>query len=390
MTSRKLARNAAFTALAFGLAILAWASGVDRMTRAAPALAQSVPPPLRAEAWRAETSLALLNGSKRAQALAARAVSADPIDPTATSLLGAARFQRGDGPGAAAAFRVAGTLGWRDQRTQLYWLVAALQVRDYPVATERLDALLRQAPGYDDAGQLLSRLGATPEGRAALARRLAARSTWFPVYLTGFEGLSAAQLADRAAVLDDPAMARAKVTCGEIGPLAGALYAKDRAVEARRLWSNHCGGRQSLLVDGGFEAARLNETSPFAWQFAGEGGLDLRLEPGAKGKGQALVAASTLPLRRVVAVQVLQLAAGRYRIGWSARDAAGSPSPRIAARLTCQRDQGPWLDPATQADGTRTALAVVTAECPLQWLELALDPRAGAVTLDEVSLAPVR
>ena len=166
MTASLLARNASLTVLALGLATLAWGSGVDRMARTSPALAQIVPEPLRARAWRSEASLALLRQANTAEALAERAVRADPIDPASTSLLGAARFAGGDGPGAAAAFRVAGALGWRDQPTQLYWLLAALQAGDYPVATERLDALLRQAPVYPQAPALLGRLGATPGGRA--------------------------------------------------------------------------------------------------------------------------------------------------------------------------------------------------------------------------------
>lgn len=383
-----LARNASLTALALGLATLAWGSGIDRMARTSPALARIVPEPLRAHAWRAEATWALEQNPKRAEALAARAVVADPVDPASASLLGTARFARSDGAGAAAAFRVAGTLGWRDRRTQLYWLLAALQAADYPVATERLDALLRQAPNYPQGGVLLGQLGATPAGRSALAKRLAARSSWFHVYLSTFDGVSPAQLADRAAVLDEPAMAPAKVTCTEIGPLAGALYGQDRAVEARRLWRSHCGAREALLADGGFDAARLNETSPFAWQFMGEGGLDLRLDPAAQGAGQTLVAASTLPQRRVIAIQSVQLGAGRYRLAWRASDAGGAPTSRIAARLTCKRGEGAWPGSLVGADDLRTVLVVVPPGCPVQWLELALDPGSRAVSLDEVSLTP--
>jgi len=388
VTASRLARNASLTALALGLATVAWGSGVDRMARTSPALARIVPEPLRANAWRSEASLALLRRSKSAEALAERAVRSDPIDPASTSLLGAARFADGDGPGAAAAFRVAGTLGWRDQPTQLYWLIAALQAGDYPVSTERLDALLRQAPGYPQAPALLGQLGATPQGRTALAERLAARSGWLHVYLAAFDGVTPEQLADRATVLEQPALDRARITCAEIGPLAGALYTQNRAADARRLWQSHCGARDTLLVDGGFDAARLNETSPFAWQFQGEGGLDLRLDPGAKGAGQALVAASSLPRRRIVAIQALQLVPGRYRLSWQARDAAGAPSPRIAARLTCKRGEGQWLGAEPLGNGGRAALAAVSDECALQWLELALDPGTGTVTLDDVSLAP--
>ena len=390
MTAARILRDGALTALALGLAVLAWGSAMDRAARASPALARVVPEPLRANAWRIETARALERRSPTATALAERAVAADPVDPASASLLGAARFTGGDGPGAAAAFRVAGTLGWRNQPTQLYWLVAALQARDYAVATERLDALLRQAPNYPQGAVLLGQLGATPGGRAALARRLAEPSAWRHVYLGTFEGVSADQLADRALVLEQTVLARAGIGCDEIGPLAGALYAQDRAIEARRLWRSRCGAHDALLADGGFDAARLDDTSPFAWQFPGEGGLDLRLEPQTVGGGQALVVASVLPTRRIVTSQALQLEPGRYRLTWRAHDAGGSASARVAARLTCRRGEGAWLEAAPKADAVRGAAITVEPRCPLQWLELALDPGNGAVTLDDVRIARER
>ncbi len=388
MSASRRIRNASLTALALGLAALAWGSGLDRMSRASPALAQVVPTPLRANAWRVEAMLSLQRQSNSAEALAGRAVLADPVDPASTSLLGTARFANGDAPGAAAAFTVAGALGWRDQPAQLYWLLAALDAREYAVATERLDAVLRQAPNYPQSPALLGRLGATPEGRAALAERLAARTGWLHVYLATFEGVTADQLAERALVLEQPAMDRARISCAEIGPLASALYTQNRASAARRLWRSHCGAGNALLVDGGFEAARLDETSPFAWQFQGLGGLDLRLEPDAGGSGQVLVAGSSLPRRQIVATQALQLAPGRYRLVWSARDAGGVLSPRIATRLTCKRGEGPWLESVPLRDSGHGTLPLVSSECPLQWLELGLDPGNGAVTIDDVSLVP--
>ena len=89
VNAARLARNASLTVLALGLATLAWGSGFDRMTRAAPRLAQIVPEALRANAWRAEATRALEQDPNRAEALAARAVVADPIDPASSSLLGA-------------------------------------------------------------------------------------------------------------------------------------------------------------------------------------------------------------------------------------------------------------------------------------------------------------
>ena len=68
---------------------LAAASGLDRLSPQAPALARLVPLPFRAQATRASAAQAIVRLQPRTALLnARRAVAADPVDPSASGLLG--------------------------------------------------------------------------------------------------------------------------------------------------------------------------------------------------------------------------------------------------------------------------------------------------------------
>jgi hypothetical protein len=322
---------------------------------------------------------------------AERAVRADPVDAGSLSALGAAGLAARDWSGAAAAFRIAGGLGWRDRATQLYWLAASLQAGELAIAAERLDALLRQDPALAESPTLLSPFEDGARGRRILAERLAPRPPWFTAYWSSTDKLSADRLSARARLLDEPALRPASVRCDELTALIEGLFARGREGEARSVWQRHCpGAGKALVADGGFERIRLAASTPFDWQVIGQGGLDVRIGPSPGMKGNALIVASTLPGRRVFAVAAVALAPGRYRIGWSAVDAAADPSPRIAVRLTCERDSGPFSPSQPSADKRFVALAeMAPGACAAPWLELAIAPGSGAVAVDDVAIARV-
>jgi hypothetical protein len=280
---------------------------------------------------------------------------------------------------------VAGRLGWRDRATQLYWALAALQASDQRVAAERADALLRQDPAEAGATALLAAIGATPAGRRALAERLAERPPWFGGYWDRLEGLSAAQLEARAAVLREPELGAERPRCDQLRALSTALAASSPSgpglARLRTLCAGLGGGG---LDDGGFERAQLDAKAPYGWQFVGEGGLDLRLEPVAGFAGRALRVSSALPVRRVFATQMIELAPGRYRLSGRAR---GAGVAGLAARLGCEPGSGDFVPLRGAGDARFAAGLEVPADCPRQWLELAIDPDAGATVLDDLALA---
>jgi hypothetical protein len=162
--------------------------------------------------------------------------------------------------------------------------------------------------------------------------------------------------------------------------MSRSLLAIGAVGQGRRVFDRFCRGQDAALIaDGGFENAKLSGGSPSGWQFTGEGGLDIRLEPGPGARGRAVVVDSTLPFRQVFASQALQLPPGRYRVSWRVPGRAGAW--RVVARLTCRQGLGEFADVAS-------AGANVSVDCPLQWLDLAIDPGPGPVRVDDVTVDP--
>ena len=159
------------TAVVAVFATAAVASGLDRLSRDAPGLERMVPRPFRAQADRSAASTALDRKDDDAALASSRdAVATDPVDPDATASLGSALMQVGRVADAQRTFRIAARFGWRNVQTQAFWYDVALQVGDYEVAAERLDALLRVHPRLVEQVELLTPMESDPAARKVLAR----------------------------------------------------------------------------------------------------------------------------------------------------------------------------------------------------------------------------
>ena len=162
-----------------GLAVATLLSGSDRQSREFPNAPSVVGWPYDTGAARAKAAMAFVKtGPASAIGHAKRAVLSDPLSAQAVSILGRAQFYAQQFPEARTTFLVAGQLGWRDAMTQIYWLDQALQDKDYKVAAQRLDALLRQSPDDENRDRFLAIVAQTPEGRSALAERLKLSPGW--------------------------------------------------------------------------------------------------------------------------------------------------------------------------------------------------------------------
>lgn len=368
-------------------ALLVWGSGLDRASASAPGFAAWVPEFLRSAAWRAHSAVALArNDVTAAQAAGLRAVRADPADAASASALGTARLAAGDAARAERAFRVAAELGWRDPATQLYWMAVSLEAGDLDLASQRLDALLRQRPMLATNPALFAPFNATPMGRKRVSERLALRPSWLERYTGLVDALPPDELLTRAQVLEQPEIAPAAVRCADLEALIRALLAANKLDQARRLHESRCGALPPYIADRGFEQAALNGSSPFGWNFPGEAGVDTRIERRKRG-AQAILVASTLASSSVFTAQALRGGGGAYRISWSALDASGQSIGRIAARVACAQGAPAASDPATLArDGRFSAKIVVPPVCAAPRLELLIVPGEGTVAVDDVEV----
>ena len=358
------------------------ASGLDRLSPQAPALARLVPLPLRAQASRAGAVQAVVRLQPRTALLnARRAVAADPVDPSANGLLGTAYLLNQRADQAEAAFRVAARFGWREPATQIYWYQAALQSGDLALAVDRADALLRTHPDLPERDVLLAPLESTAPGRAALIERMVGRPVWLAGYLSPDSEISDEILARRALVLTDLARAGTQLGCAAVAPFVSQALARGARRDAQRVWTGHCPGATIAggLADPGFEEFG-DDASPFGWQAGASGDVALRVTD--KGGGNhALAMRNRGTVSRMVLSQAVSLAPGVYRL--TGKVAAG----RVAASVGCGAAPGlPRLGDGDLASGGQ--LLRVPA-CSRLELGLWLRPGGDETELDSIALEKV-
>lgn len=377
-----------FLRIAISLALLlfgalAMASGLDRMSLGAPALARLVPHPFQAQAARSAATLAIAQEQPdRAVAAARRAVSADPVEPASTSLLATAYLFNGQPDEAEAAFRVAARFGWREPATQVYWYEAAMESGDLPRAVDRADALLRTHPNLPMRDQVLEPLESTPAGRAALIVRMADRPLWLHEYLNPESGISDDTFDRRSQVLVELADAGASLGCKEVAAFVAMALTRGARGNAEKVWTGHCPGASLTggLADGGFDRFGRDETSPFGWRSNLSGDVSVRSVQTTRGN-QALRLINRSAVSRLVLRQAVALAPGTYRL-------TGTATPgRIAASLGCGTQ--PPVPSLTDGDPAGAGQVLRVERCERLELGLWVRPGAGEVELDSVALEKI-
>lgn len=375
-------RVAATLAL-LGFAGLAVASGLDRMSLQAPALARFIPSSFRAEAARSSARLSIVRQQPEAALAEARqAVSADPLDPASTALLGAAYLLDGDAPRAEGAFRVAARFGWREAATQLYWYEAAIQSGDLPRAVERADAILRTRPGFPATVTMLEPLESTPAGRAALIARMADRPEWLKSYAWPDPNLSEEVLGRRSVVLAELGAAGTKLGCEAVSTFVQGALQRGARRQAEAVWTSHCsaGALSGGLADGGFEQFGSEAEFPFGWRGQPSGDVALRSVEKAGGN-HVLQIHNRSSVSRLVLRQPVSLEPGTYRLRGKVRPG------RLAASLGC--GQAPGVPAGVVGDIGGDGQQLTVAACERLELGLWLRPGADEVELDEVTLEKI-
>lgn len=379
-------------------AAVALMSGADRIARTDARFAAVVPGPFRANAdvLFAQAALARQNYKAMEQA-GAGAVRRDPLGTSSAALYGWALFAQGNDAGATAAFRVAGQLGWRDPLTQVYWFAAAIQQRDYPVAAQRIDALLRQNPEDRQRDAVIYQLESVPEGRKALVERMKERPGWISAYASDLPPLPPQMVKARFQTLLLLGQSGTRLGCAGIAKYVQRLVDARMMPQAQLLRDAHCGqpaGVQvagQLLSDGGFEDVSGDRPlTPFDWDIAADGSLDLALGEvsgnagGMTGKNVAV--SNSGAITRAFANQLLAVGAGRYRL--SGLIAADAPDAlrHFGVALACSGGVRDQLRGIAIADGRFTVPVFIAADCRDPRLMLTIAPGAGRITIDSLAL----
>ena len=374
--TRKVAYALVVTVGAVLLAILSWISASDRMEEVSPQ-------PRRSYLGGASAAEAAFNylADKDPQAAlyqARRAVKTAPIDPSSTSALASAELALGKTKAAYDAFEVAGSLGWRDIPTQLFWLAQALAAGDVAIAGDRLDALLRLNVGNDAVADALQILEQTPAGQKAFALLFKRNPPWENRVLRETGELAGDAFAGRMAAIDMAASRGVTLDCTAIGEAASRLIIKGRIDDAKQLWRRACDRNGDIyLSDGSFEMDTAKaSSSPFDWRLQSRGGLEVSIQTApAPLEDHALRIDSSMTVRTVAARQLAALRPGVYRITWqTTRDNDEKPDDSIDVLVRCNgtnlldlADTG--ATPARPNMVTKT-FSIPTANCAIQGIEI--------------------
>ncbi len=371
-----------------GYGLLAALSGADRMSAAHPRIADRVPQWLAGNASAVRSQIALQRGRTTAALTQAEAaVSSAPVEPRSTALLGAARLIAGDAKGAEQAFRVAGQFGWREPLTQLYWYQSALALREYTVASQRLDALLRQNPALLADRRLLDPMERTAQGQQALLDRMAARPGWLLNYARDVSDVADDVMDLRGLVLTRLAARGVALGCDAIAPSVRSLAGAGNAQLAGAVWHAHCpAADKGLIADPRFSAIRIEPPLvPFGWAIAGDGEISVAINSARQAGDQKLTVASSAPVRRGFIAQLLVLKPGDYLLRWKSSDVSGS---RLFVSLSCQPDNRDWIAGESSGEpGWHRAALPIDAMCQGHWLTFAIAPGNGSIDLEEVALS---
>ena len=372
----------------FGLACLALLSGSDRQSRDFPNSPSLAGWPYDTGAARAKAMLSFVRtGPASAIGPARRAILSDPLSAQAVSTLGRAQLYAEQFPEARKTFLVSGQLGWRDAMTQIYWLDQSLQQKDYPVAAQRLDALLRQSPDDENRDRFLAIVAQTPEGRSALADRLKLSPGWALRIATAVKELPAEQVLQRVDLMQRTG--KGVWDCNTSEPVAQKLISLDLLDEAQSIWRMNCASSSSLVYDGSFDVFDTLRTSEaFDWQLSNRGDADIAAtQDGAGNRSLALEVNATISLP--VIRQLVVLKPGAYRLVWRTPRTTAAQAKAMRVSLSCKADLSRALD-GTAVPGnpdTWTATITVDAECPARPLVFWLAPKVP-VNLDDVTLEP--
>jgi len=368
------------------LAILALLSGADRQSRDFPNAPSLSGWPYDTGNARAKAILSFVQtGPESAIAYARRAILSDPLSVQAVSILGRSQLYAGQPDQARQTFQVAGQLGWRDPMTQIYWLDQALQEGDYTVATQRLDALLRQSPDDENRDKFLALVSQTPEGREALAERLKLAPDWAKFYLANVSQLRPDEVAQRVDLVRRTG--RGVWDCRATEAITQKLIEAQQFDEAQSVWRLNCATSRSLVYDGGFDQLdTTKQTAGFDWRLPTRGDIDIQLIKGAADNrllNLSVSAASTMPVLR----QLVVLKPGTYRLTWHMPETPDNQARALQVSLTCNADLG-RAQPGEPDAGKREYRKLdftIDSECPARQLVFWLAPRAQ-VQLDDISL----
>jgi hypothetical protein len=221
-------------ALLAGLAVLTTVLQIDKQSEVTPALAASVPGPMRNFA-QTQIAAGAVEGADPAVAVAEakRLVQRRPVPAEYLTLLAVAQAKAGNEQAAGIAIQIAGQRGWREPVAQEAVLRLALGAGDKPEAARRYAALFLRA---DTPDALLTELGPTVldepggPGQRTMIDIVAGGERWYERFLQ--RGPQVMPPAAFAAITAGSIKRGAQFNCEVLGQSINTLQQSDAAAGA--------------------------------------------------------------------------------------------------------------------------------------------------------------
>lgn len=370
---RTLRRTVLPLALIAAYALLALGSGADRLGASGsgtsgPFASQAAHPPAAAALVEGRAELALHHGEA--------AVRADPLNPHAVGVLGAAALLTGEEDRAATVFRHSQRLGWRDIPTRVFAFEQAARAERWQVASRHAEALLLAVPDLPAGAAMLGRMAEREDGRDALAGLLRRHPDLSARHFAGPQVREPVLLA-RAGWMS--AAGAPRLGCAAVRPLAERLLEQSFRGPAETLWQRQCNARPvPLIADARFAAlASGRRTEPFGWTMQPSGDLTHSFARTKRG-GIVLKASNAASTPRLLLTQAVALSPGEQRVRGEGVGRGG----RFLLSLDCGDAARRPVSPVLTAGGQ----ILRAAECENQTLGVWVRPGRGEARLGALEL----
>jgi hypothetical protein len=333
-----------------------------------------------------------------AHAAAQHAFTRNPLDAGSLRQMSRIAEVRGDQEAAERLRLIAGDMQPRALGIQAEALAILLQRRDFAGAMTRLDGLIRARPKRaDDLFAIAADIAADPEGRNAVAAKLAARPPWRQQFLAHTIAAGKPQVAQQ--IMSELRVLGTPASAGELDLLIDHHLKAGEIDAAFATWLASLGAEElkavRLVYDGGFDH-EIRSLS-FDWTVTPAKGLSHRRFPRNTASMDMALQLDFLEMGESFAnlSQIIRLRPGRYRLSGEARFEDFQSPAGIAFRIHClgggqqnPLDETGQLPQSSQWIGFEKTFSVPASGCPDQLLRLESrgGVTAGGMTQGRLSL----
>jgi hypothetical protein len=308
----------------------------------------------------------------RGRDLALRSLNIRVQNSQALRVVATLAQERNEQDVADMALTLAARLGWRDGFAQLWLLNRAMAGKDWTTAARAADALLRIEFARPEARAALQRLMAIPEGRRAIAERLAARPQWGPLFFSGVDFRAPHASQDFGTLLIELNAQGVLPGDKEIGPFFRNLLSRGDYRGALEIWraiNPGVVGNPTLgVIDGDFAyfATGTRPWGPFGWRPNNIDTITLSTPSRSEFSSDPALRVDVVGETGTppVVTQMLALAPGRYRIAYDVEQTGGLRST-FRWRVSCDQNAAIVINkPAVQYAVSGWSRQELTFEVP--------------------------